>query len=182
MIEHVGDAGLADFFRRCWSLLRPGGTLLLQGITRDYARPVDYKGTFASNLVFPNGELQPVSTLLRIAEATGFEIRDVENLREHYALTCRHWFERLDARRSEALHHVDETTYRTWWMYLAGSAFNFRQGNIGLHQTLLYKPHDKRGPSGLPLTREDWYAAHRACELAPGAPLTSCREPGTPPP
>jgi cyclopropane-fatty-acyl-phospholipid synthase len=159
MFEHVGDAGLPDCFRRCWNLLRPGGTFLLHGIIRDYSTPVNYKDSFSSNFVFPNGELQPVSTILTAAEATGFEVRDVENLREHYALTCRHWFERLAARRKEALEYVDEATFRTWWLYLAGSAFNFRRGAIGLHQSLLYKPHHKRGPSGLPLTREDWYPA-----------------------
>jgi cyclopropane-fatty-acyl-phospholipid synthase len=158
MFEHIGEAGLPDAFGRCWNLLRPGGSFLLHGIIRDHASPVDYKDSFSSNLVFPNGELQPVNTILRAAETAGFEIRDVENLREHYALTCRRWFERLDEKRNEALLHVDEATFRTWWMYLAGSAFNFRQGYIGLHQTLLNKPRPERGPSGLPLTREDWYA------------------------
>src|SRR5271157_4627694 len=88
MIEHVGDAGLPDFFRRCWSLLRPGGTFLLQGITRDHANPIDYNDAFSTNFIFPNGELQPISTVLDAAEAVGFEVRDVEDLREHYALTC----------------------------------------------------------------------------------------------
>jgi cyclopropane-fatty-acyl-phospholipid synthase len=157
MFEHVGEAGLPDAFGRCWRLLRPGGSFLLHGIVRDYAHPLDYKHSFSCNLVFPNGELQPLSTILCAAEAAGFEIRDVENLREHYALTCRRWFERLEAWRSEALNHVNEATFRTWWMYLAGSAFNFRQGTIGLHQTLLHKPHPRGGESGLPLTREDWY-------------------------
>jgi cyclopropane-fatty-acyl-phospholipid synthase len=157
MFEHVGEAGLPDAFRRCRSLLRPGGCFLLHGITRDHARPLDYKNSFSCNLVFPNGELEPISTILAAAEAAGWEIRDVENLREHYARTCKLWFERLEARRGEALRHVDETTFRTWWMYLAGSAFNFRQGNIGLYQTLLYKPRAQGGESGMPLTREDWY-------------------------
>jgi cyclopropane-fatty-acyl-phospholipid synthase len=157
MFEHVGEVGLPDAFGRCWRLLRPGGSFLLHGIVRDHAHPLDYKHSFSCNLVFPNGELQPLSTILSAAESAGFEIRDVENLREHYALTCRRWFERLEACRSEALSHVNEATFRTWWMYLAGSAFNFAQGTIGLHQTLLHKPHSHGGVSGLPLTREDWY-------------------------
>jgi len=90
----------------------------------------------------------------------GFEIRDVENLREHYALTLRHWLRRLEARHDEALRFVDEETYRVWRLYIAGSAHGFRRGHIAVYQTLLAK----LGPSGqtnLPLARDDWYAQNR---------------------
>jgi len=38
--------------------------------------------------IFPDGELTPVSEVNAMAENAGFEVRDVENLREHYALTA----------------------------------------------------------------------------------------------
>jgi len=111
--------------------------------------------SFTDHYVFPDGELVPISTSLRAAELSGFELRDVESLREHYALTLRHWIQRLEAHRDEAHSITDDTTYRIWRLYMAGSAYAFRSGRLNLYQTLLAKP--LRGDSRLPLTRADWY-------------------------
>ena len=87
----------------------------------------------------------------------GFEVRDVESLREHYVLTLRHWVQRLEARREEACSVTDEKTYRLWRLYLAGAAHKFRVGQNSVYQVLLSKTFN--GESGLPLTRAGWYAA-----------------------
>jgi cyclopropane-fatty-acyl-phospholipid synthase len=42
------------------------------------------------------------------AARAGFEVRDVESLREHYALTLRHWVRRLEAHHLQALDFVSE--------------------------------------------------------------------------
>ena len=97
----------------------------------------------------------PVSEVNLIAERAGFEVRDVENLREHYALTLRHWVNRLEARRDEAIKATDEVTYRTWRLYMAASAYAFEAGRINVNQTLLTGPID--GKSKIPLTRADLY-------------------------
>jgi len=89
------------------------------------------------------------------AERAGFEVRDVENLREHYALTLRQWVSRLEERQAEAVAISDEATYRTWRLYMAASAHSFECGNISVNQTLLSKPLG--GNSSLPLTRADLY-------------------------
>jgi len=98
--------------------------------------------------------------MLRAAESVGFEIRDVENLREHYALTLRHWLHRLEAHHAEACSVVDETTYRVWRLYLAGSTHGFRRGHIAVYQTVFAKL-DASGRAHLPLTRADWYAQNQ---------------------
>ncbi|MGH9591042.1 MAG: class I SAM-dependent methyltransferase, partial [Terracidiphilus sp.] len=90
----------------------------------------------------------------------GFEVRDVENLREHYEMTLRQWVAGLEAHREELLQQVPEKTYRIWLLYMAGSAAAFRRGDIAIYQTLLSRP--ARGKSGLPLTRADLYAQERA--------------------
>lgn len=92
---------------------------------------------------------------LRYAEAVGFEVRDVESLREHYALTLRHWARRLERHRDRALATVGEPTYRVWRLFLPGSVYGFTSGALNVYQALLVKPD--RGRSGLPLTRIDWY-------------------------
>jgi len=156
MFEHVGEARLPEYFRRAYRLLRPGGVFLNHGISRNPNTPVRRGPTFISRHVFPDGELVPIGTILGAAEGGGFEVRDVESLREHYALTLRHWVRGLEARADEARRITDETTYRVWRLYMSGSAHGFRTGRLNVYQTLLSKPD--RGESGLPLTRTDWYA------------------------
>ena len=158
MFEHVGAALLPPYFRLAWRLLKPGGVFLNHGIANTMAdRPV--RGpSFSDTYVFPDGELVPISATLRAAEGAGFEVRDVESLREHYALTLRHWVRRLEAHHEQALQCVDEPTYRVWRLFMSGSAYGFSVGRLNVYQALLVRP-DERGQSGLPLTRADWYVS-----------------------
>ncbi len=91
-----------------------------------------------------------------MAENAGFEVRDVENLREHYALTLRHWVNRLAAHRVEAVKASDEVTYRTWRLYMSASAYGFESGNVNVNQTLLAKI-TREGKSNAPFSRADLY-------------------------
>jgi cyclopropane-fatty-acyl-phospholipid synthase len=113
-------------------------------------------GAFARAYIFPDGELEPVSEVNLIAEQCGFEVRDVENLREHYARTLRHWVNRLEAHHAEALQLADEVTYRTWRLYMAVSAYGFTSGMFNVNQTLLARLAG--GQSSVPLSRADLYA------------------------
>ncbi|PYL87592.1 MAG: class I SAM-dependent methyltransferase [Verrucomicrobia bacterium] len=162
MAEHVGREKLPDYFSAAHRALKPGGVFLNQAIGEGVvARPDNRDGSFIEQYVFPGGDIPPLPIMLRAAESAGFEIRDVENLREHYALTLRHWLRRLEMHHAEALSFVDEATYRVWRLYLAGSAHGFRRGHIAVYQTLLAKL-DSSGQTELPLTREDWYIQSRA--------------------
>jgi cyclopropane-fatty-acyl-phospholipid synthase len=156
MFEHVGEALLPEYFHCAWDLLRPGGVFLNHGISHSasYRR----RGpSFVDRYVFPNGDLVPISTSLRAAELTGFELRDIEGLREHYTLTLHHWVRRLESHAEEVRRVTDDTTYRIWRLYMAGAAHAFQSGRLNVYQTLLAKPVN--GRSGLPLTRDDWYRA-----------------------
>ena len=167
MAEHVGREKLADYFSAAHRALKPGGVFLNQAIGEGVvARPDNRDGSFIEQYVFPGGDIPPLPIMLRAAESAGFEIRDVENLREHYALTLRHWLRRLERHHAEALSFVDEATYRVWRLYLAGSAHGFRRGHIAVYQTLLAKL-DSSGQTELPLTREDWYIQSRARRRSP---------------
>jgi cyclopropane-fatty-acyl-phospholipid synthase len=156
MFEHVGGDMLGAYFRKAARLLARGGVFLNHGIASRVSDPYVRGPSFSNSYVFPDGETLPIHVTLRSAEEAGFEVRDVESLREHYALTLRHWVRRLEAGHEEALRHVDEPTYRVWRLYLAGSAYGFATGRLNVYQALLALP-DARGESGLPLTREDWY-------------------------
>ena len=124
------------------------------------ARPDNRDGSFIEHYVFPDGDIPPIPVSIQAAETAGFEIRDVENLRDHYALTLRHWLRRLEGHHAEALAFVDEPIFRIWRLYLAGSAHGFRRGQLAVYQTLLAKG-DEQGRTNLSLTRADWYPQHR---------------------
>jgi cyclopropane-fatty-acyl-phospholipid synthase len=187
MFEHVGRRHLPEYFAQAYRLLKPGGLFLNHGISMRARRqhaitagermcnpPVrqtvpssgwqtliaEYilgPGTFSRRYVFPDGELTPVSEVNAVAEAAGFEVRDMENLREHYARTLRHWVNRLAARQTEAVKLVGDTTYRTWRLYLAGAAHGFEAGWLNVNQTLLAKLMDG-GRANVPYSRADLYA------------------------
>jgi cyclopropane-fatty-acyl-phospholipid synthase len=154
MFEHVGAAKLPAYFAQAWKLLKPGGVFLNHGIA--YRATDANASSFSEAYVFPDGELVPINITLHAAEESGFEVRDVESLREHYALTLRHWVHNLEAHHDDALKYVDESTYRVWRLYMSGSAYGFFTGRLNVYQALLAKP-DAQGRSGLPWTRADWY-------------------------
>ncbi|MBV9625303.1 MAG: class I SAM-dependent methyltransferase [Acidobacteria bacterium] len=155
MVEHVGEEKLPEYFQVAFGLLKPGGVFLNHAIARAGNRGKTAEPTFTDIYVFPDGELVPISTMLTSAERAGFEVRDVENLREHYFLTLCHWLRRLEARHDEARNIAGELKYRIWRLYLAGSAFYFQSGKLQLYQSLLVKA--RYGQSGMPLRRDDWY-------------------------
>jgi cyclopropane-fatty-acyl-phospholipid synthase len=139
MIEHVGRSRLEGYFRELADRLEDSGLFLNHGIVRPLTVPRDPMGQFLQQQVFPGGELTSLEETLAAAERAGFEVLDVENLRPHYALTCRAWVSRLQANRDACLGLVDRDTYRTWLLYLAASASGFSQGTTDVYQTLLAK-------------------------------------------
>jgi cyclopropane-fatty-acyl-phospholipid synthase len=155
MFEHVGAARLAEYFAHLHSLLRPRGRLLNHGISRprDEGRTRFARRSFIEHFVFPDGELHEVGRVVSTMQNAGFEVRDVESLREHYALTLRNWVQNLESGREEAVAHAGEERYRVWRLYMAGSALNFEAGRTQVHQILGVKTED--GASGLPLRRGD---------------------------
>jgi cyclopropane-fatty-acyl-phospholipid synthase len=157
MFEHVGRTRLGTYFRAAYDALRPGGLFLNHGIAEQSAGRRGGKATgFIDRYVFPDGELVSISDGLRFAEGVGFEVRDVENLREHYTRTLRGWIANLENNRAGIVAATDLATYRTWRLYMAGSAQGFRSGRMGLFQSLLAKPRAD-GCVELPPTRGALY-------------------------
>ena len=137
-------------------------------------------GPFANRYVFPDAEVLPIQDLVRAAERSGFEVRDVESLREHYALTLNAWRQRLEQHHQEAVRVVGEVTYRVWRAYMAMAGYLFRRGRLSLYHTLCVKAED--GCAGLPLTREEWYDPLPATLRSPqGCGLTETFWVGRPP-
>jgi cyclopropane-fatty-acyl-phospholipid synthase len=151
MFEHVGEAKLAEYFRRLRRLLRPGGRLLNHGITRPVGGEARLPPrSFINRYVFPDGELHEVGKVISVMQQTGFEVRHSESLREHYALTLRRWVANLERNWEAAVAEASAGRARVWRLYMAASAVNFAAGRTDIHH-ILAVPRSDDGSSGLPL-------------------------------
>lgn len=154
MFEHVGRRRLRSYFDHIAGLLTENGHFLNHAIARPQTVTDGAETLFLQRKVFPGGELLHISDVTRAAEEAGFEVLDVENLRPHYALTCRAWVSRLQAAGEDCMRLVTQDVYRTWLLYLAACAASFEEGGTDIYQALFAKrsPHQHR-----PLTREYMY-------------------------
>jgi cyclopropane-fatty-acyl-phospholipid synthase len=160
MYEHIGVANIPRYLGKVRGLLAPGGLFLNHAISRRAKKASRrfYKRAEQRALlryIFPGGELDDIGHTVQAMEQHGFEVHDVEAWRPHYAITTRHWCERLTARGDEAVALVGEQTYRIWVAYLAGCSLAFSRGTAKIYQTLVSK--GGKGDAPLPLTRADLY-------------------------
>ena len=85
-------------------------------------------------------------------EAGGFEVLDVEALRQHYALTLRAWVHNLERHWDEAVSISSPGRARVWRLYMAASALGFEAGLTGVNQVLV----QRSGGTEPPLRRTAW--------------------------
>ncbi|MFE5405825.1 class I SAM-dependent methyltransferase [Streptomyces sp. NPDC056580] len=157
MAEHVGAERYLEYASVLYGLLKPGGRLLNHQIARRPQRDessYEVDG-FIDAYVFPDGELAPIGTTVTQLERAGFEVRDVESIREHYARTLRQWVERLETGWDRAVRLTSPGRARVWRLYMAASALAFERNRIGVNQVLAVRTPDS-GASGLPLRTRTW--------------------------
>jgi cyclopropane-fatty-acyl-phospholipid synthase len=157
MFEHVGLAQLGSYFKALHGLLSARGRLLNHAISRPSGKPGFEPRSFIARYVFPDGELQEVGSVVSAMQRYGLEVRDVESLREHYALTLRSWVANLESKWDEAVRLVGRGRARVWRLYMAASAVGFEAGRVNVHQVLGVKLDDV-GDSGMPATRAPFVA------------------------
>ncbi|MGH8676844.1 MAG: class I SAM-dependent methyltransferase [Burkholderiales bacterium] len=160
MFEHVGKHNLPAYFGKINRLLKPGGLVMNHGITTNSLDDGELGsgiGEFVDQYVFPGGELVHLSRVVEAMSAQGLEPWDAECLRTHYAKTLWEWVSRLDANAQRAREIVGERRFRTWRIYMAGSAHAFDRGWISIFQILGAKPLTD-GTVPYPLTRAHIYA------------------------
>jgi cyclopropane-fatty-acyl-phospholipid synthase len=174
MFEHVGRAQAGHYVGRLHDLLADGGLLLHHAIARPVVMgddepagraattvrnvlvalgssiPSRIDSPFMQRYVFPDGELHELGATVTMLQDTGFEVRHVESLREHYALTLRRWVQNLETHWDEACAEVGPGRARVWRLYMAACALGFERHGTEIHQTLAVKPA-VRGRSALPL-------------------------------
>ncbi|MGA8851597.1 MAG: class I SAM-dependent methyltransferase [Aeromicrobium sp.] len=153
LTEHIGVRNYPAYFQFMHDVIKPGGRVLNHCITRpnNKTKPI---GAFIDRYVFPDGELTGVGRITVAAQESGLEVRHVENLREHYALTLKGWCENLVAHWDDCLDEVSEGRAKVWGLYMAGSRLAFERNEIELHHVLAVRP-DAHGGANWPL-RPTW--------------------------
>jgi cyclopropane-fatty-acyl-phospholipid synthase len=99
--------------------------------------------------------MQTILFVLTTGAEAGFEIRDVENLREHYVATLQDWVRKLDSNHDRVRALVGEPRYRIFRLYMSGATMGFRKGVYNLTQSLFAKLDGYR--ANVPPTRADLY-------------------------
>ncbi len=156
MFEHVGLRRLGTYFTQVENLLVPGGRVLNHAISRTGSAESTriHKTGFMERYVFPDGELHEVGNVVSALQDHGLEVRHMENLREHYALTLRRWVANLETNWDAAVVEVGEARAKIWRLYMAASAVGFEDNHIHVDQVLAVKTPSS-GASGIPL-RPSW--------------------------
>ena len=140
MVEHVGREKLGTYFGKLELLLAPGGVVLNHGIVDGGRTHRRRRRSFIQTYVFPDGDIRPLDEVVAAARQAGLEVRDVHALRLSYALTLRHWVDRLERNADEAIRVAGEQVYRIFRAYMAGAAVAFERGHLGVAQVLLSRP------------------------------------------
>jgi cyclopropane-fatty-acyl-phospholipid synthase len=140
MSEHVGESQIDVYARTLFSLLRPGGKLLNHAISEldPNATPLD--DLFSMRYVFPDGEPLSLSRVQLAFERAGFRTGHVEGFREDYAVTLRHWAQRLDEHLEEAERLAGVERTRVWRLYLRSAGHGFDAGELAVYQVRARRP------------------------------------------
>lgn len=154
MFEHVGSQLMLRYFETLRALLTPAGRLVNHAISKPGGSVLGRR-SFVGRYVFPDGELVDVADVVGAMQRSGFEVRDVESLREHYARTLHHWVANLEHHWDQAVGLVGRPRADIWRLYMAASANGFDDGGLAVHQVLGVVT-DSDGRSGMPLTRGGW--------------------------
>jgi cyclopropane-fatty-acyl-phospholipid synthase len=145
MLEAVGHRFLGTFFKTCDSLLKQGGSVVLQTITipdhryDQYRRGVDW----IRKHIFPGGHLpSPTALCNAMTKHSSLSIDGVENIGSHYVKTLRQWRERFNG-HIDAIADMgfDRVFQRKWLYYLAACEAGFAAGSLGDLQIVLKRPN-----------------------------------------
>lgn len=137
--EHVPTEAQQQWADTIATLLRPGGRLLIQRLTRR-DQPDDER-TFMQMYVYPRAPLGPVGQLIEAVERAGLELRTATSMREHYPATMQAWADNLASRRRLAIDAVGESRVRVWELSLALSILALERGRVSVHQLVAVRAY-----------------------------------------
>lgn len=131
MLEHVGPENYTAMGALVQRLIGDRGRGLLHFIGR---REQGEFSRWIRKRIFPGAHAPCLREAMQVLEPFGYFVRDIEDLRGHYALTIQHWLERFDRSARKVIEMYGSDFERAWRLYLAGSIAGFRSGSLQLFQ------------------------------------------------
>jgi len=150
MLEHVGIENYAELGTAVERCLHPAGRGLIHSIGRNFPQQLN---SWIERRIFPGAQPPSLGEAMQIFEGRNLSVLDVENIRLHYAVTCRDWLQRFEERLAEVREMFDERFIRMWRLYLATSMVAFECGTLQLFQILFAPGRSNK----LPWTRAYQY-------------------------
>jgi cyclopropane-fatty-acyl-phospholipid synthase len=144
MIEAVGKEYLPTFFKKCSSLLKDQGLMVLQAITisdhrfDSYSKSVD----FIQKHIFPGGFL-PSQLLINqhLRKHTDLMIRDLHDIGLDYARTLKDWHHKfIENKEPLAKDGYDDRFMNMWRYYFSYCEGGFLERTISTVQLVISKP------------------------------------------
>lgn len=143
MFEHVGAENLGEYFEKVNACLKPEGTALIHGISRQQGGA---KNAWINKYIFPGGYIPGVTEVTGHITETGLQLVDLESLRRDYQLTLEHWATNFHAVKERVIAKSDESFYRMWDLYLQACAASFQSSNIDVDQYLVVHADNNTTP------------------------------------
>jgi cyclopropane-fatty-acyl-phospholipid synthase len=134
MIEAIGHQFQDTYFKKCASLLTPGGKALIQAITIEDQRYEQalHSVDFIKRYIFPGSYIPCVSSMVNSAANSGqLRLIDLQDIGSSYAKTIHHWRNRFNEQRNTILAlGYDLRFIRMWDYYFAYCEAGFIEQSI----------------------------------------------------
>jgi len=140
MAEHVGQSQIDLYARSLFAVLKPGGLVLNHAISLTRPEEDPLADEFTMRYVFPDGEPLLLSRVQLAFERARFHTEHIEGFMTDYAVTLRHWHDRLDEHHIEAERIAGAERLRVWRLYLRAARHGFDVGYTVVYQLKARKP------------------------------------------
>ena len=134
MAEHVGQSQIDAYARSLFRVLKPGGVVLNHAISLMRPEEDPLADKFTMRYVFPDGEPLLLSRVQLAFERARFYTEHVEGFMTDYAVTLRHWHDRLDQNLDQAQRLAGPERLRVWRLYLRAARHGFDVGYTAVYQ------------------------------------------------
>jgi cyclopropane-fatty-acyl-phospholipid synthase len=140
MAEHVGQSQIDAYAHSLFGALKPGGLVLNHAISLMRPEEDPLADEFTMRYVFPDGEPLLLSRVQLAFERARFYTEHVEGFMTDYAVTLRHWHDRLDEHLVEAECLAGPERLRVWRLYLRAARHGFDVGYTAVYQLKARRP------------------------------------------
>jgi len=123
--EHMPYDELSLFFKKMYSILKPGGKLLIEFMT---TVKVAKCHPFFDKFIFPDGAQFPLATPIEIAEKSRFKLKSVRTLDTDYCKTIKLWVANMEKHKDTLRGLVGDEKYKIFELYLKWAQFSYKSG------------------------------------------------------